>query len=50
LKVSKTINELFPTDGEDSDNYGIPDVDYGALVEESEDMEENETKVNIIIN
>ena len=49
LKASKTIDELYPTDGEDYDNYDIPDVDYSALVEESEEMEDNYEKVNLII-
>ena len=49
LKASQTIDELYHTDSEEYDNYGIPDSDYGALLEESENMEENETKVNLII-
>ena len=49
LKASKTIDELYPTDSEEYDNYGIPDSDYSALVEESLNVEENETKVNLII-
>ena len=49
LKASKTIDELYSTDLEEYDNYGIPDSDYSALVEESLNVEENETKVNLII-
>ena len=49
LKASKTIDELYSTDSEEYDNYGIPDSDYSALVEESLNVEENETKVNLII-
>ena len=49
LKASQTIDELYHTDSEEYDNYGILDSDYGALLEESENMEENETKVNLII-
>ena len=49
LKASMTIDELYHTDSEEYDNYGIPESDYDALVEESLNMEENETKVNLII-
>ena len=49
LKASKTINELYPTDEEEYDNYGIPDFDYSALVEEMEEIENNNEEVNLII-
>ena len=49
LKASKTIDELYPTDREEYDNYGIPDFDfYSDLVDETEEMENNNEKVNLI--
>ena len=40
---------MYPTDEEEYDNNGIPAFDYGALVEESEEMENNNEKVNLIL-
>ena len=43
------MNEFHSTEGEEHDSYVFPEFDYGAMVEENDIIEENETKVNLII-
>ena len=48
-RIHIDADELYTTDKEEYDNYGIPDFDYGALVDEIDDMEKNKEQVNLTI-
>ena len=50
MKKNIDADELYNTDGEEYDNHRISDFDYGALVDEIDEMDKNKEKVNLTIN